>query len=362
MDYEALAREHATPLFLYHPQRVRANHKQLTQALARHFPRWLLAYSMKANSHAPLLKTLAELGTGFDCVSIGELQNALKMGVPPGKLLLTGPCQTREMLELALKQGVKVNCDSLEELELAAQVHKKAAVGLRVALGKPSKVGIEPLHLLSAFKRAKELGLEPIGLSGHPGTQVRELSIYEGFLHRLVRVLSELGHAGFEPEYLDLGGGMPDPFELKEHHLTVEHYWQAAKRALFPHVDLNSTTLVFGVGRVLVADCFDVLARVHYVKESFGRKYAILDAGTNYLNPAGLAKPRFRNVSREEPAAMQEHYTLAGPLPFAGDTLGAYTGVLKAGDLVLIENAGAYTTELAWRMSYGLPKIIEVQD
>jgi diaminopimelate decarboxylase len=360
MDFEGLAREHGTPLFVYHPRRLQHNYKGVAHALSRHFPRWLIAYSMKANAHGPLLRELADLGSGFDCLSRLELEHAFQLNAPPAKVVLTGPCKTRAELELALKRGAKVNADSIEEMELAAQVRPRARIGIRTSLGKPSKLGIEPLHLLAAFKRARELGLDPSGVSGHPGTQVRELTLYEGFLKRLARAVNELGHAGLEFEYLDVGGGLPDPFELKERHLTVEHYVQAAKRALFQQVDFDFTTLVLGCGRVLVADCFEALARVHYVKTSFGRKYALLDVGTNYLNPAGLSKPRFRNLSREEPEASREHYTLAGPLPFAADTLGSYEGVLKPGDLLLIENAGAYTTEFAWKMSYGSPKIVDV--
>lgn len=359
MDYEALAQQHGTPLFIYHPARLEANYRKLTAALARHFPRWLLAYSMKANSYPPLLQRLASLGAGFDCLSLQDLQTGLRLNTAANRMILTGPCKRDEELKLALTHGMKVNCDSIEQVERAAALAKGGRVGMRVALGKPSKIGIEPTHMLSAFRRARELGLEPIGVSGHPGTQVRELTWYDGFLRKFTRTLNELEHAGLDPEYIDLGGGFPDPFEMRERHLTVDHFFQAAKRALFPHVDFDLTTLMFGAGRVLVADCFEVLTRVHYVKHSFGRKYVLLDVGTNYLNPAGLARPRFRNTTRPDPAGEKNHYTLAGPLPFAADTFGGFEGDLRAGDLMLVENAGAYTLEMAWRMSYGAPKVIE---
>jgi diaminopimelate decarboxylase len=49
---------------------------------------------------------------------------------------------------------------------------------------------------------------------------------------------------------------------------------------------------------------------------------------------------------------------LAGPLLFSNDTLGLFQGSLEEGDILKVENVGAYCYSLAWEISYKKPKIV----
>ncbi|MDP7496982.1 MAG: hypothetical protein QGI77_11135, partial [Roseibacillus sp.] len=81
VNLQALAEEHGTPLYVYSAQTFRDNYHRLTQALEgldHH-----IAYAVKANSNLSVLGLLAELGSGFDIVSGGELFRVIKAGGDP---------------------------------------------------------------------------------------------------------------------------------------------------------------------------------------------------------------------------------------------------------------------------------------
>src|SRR5258708_10193132 len=78
---ETLAEKFGTPLYVY-SQRTLTNHFQkLDQALAPldH----LVCFAMKSNSNLAVLRTIADLGGGFDIVSGGELQRVIAAGRGP---------------------------------------------------------------------------------------------------------------------------------------------------------------------------------------------------------------------------------------------------------------------------------------
>ncbi len=75
---------------------------------------------MKSNSNLAQLRTLADLGGGFDIVSEGELRRAMAAGADPGKCVFAGVEKTEQEIEYALRQGVySFNAES-EPYELCA--------------------------------------------------------------------------------------------------------------------------------------------------------------------------------------------------------------------------------------------------
>ena len=115
--------------------------------------------------------------------------------------------------------------------------------------------------------------------------------------------------------------------------------------------------IILEPGRNLVADAFELITRVNVIKEKFGKKYAILNVGINVLSKITLAYYRFEKIKNQD-GDKKEEYILAGPLLFNNDLLGRYFGSLKEGDLIKIENVGAYCNNLAWEISYSKPKVL----
>src|SRR5690606_28701140 len=96
-----------------------------------------VCYALKANSNLAVIKTLADAGAGAEIVSGGELQRALAVGVPPGRIVFAGGAKTRAEMSMALEAGIaQLNVESVPELvtlsEVAASRRHRAPVALRI--------------------------------------------------------------------------------------------------------------------------------------------------------------------------------------------------------------------------------------
>ncbi|KAG2434083.1 hypothetical protein HXX76_007811 [Chlamydomonas incerta] len=85
-------------------------------------PGTLHTFAIKANPVGRLLQILREAGLGAEVASLGELRQALCCGFAPGRVVFDSPIKTRAELAFALRAGVRLNLDNLEELERVARL------------------------------------------------------------------------------------------------------------------------------------------------------------------------------------------------------------------------------------------------
>jgi len=83
-------------------------------------PQTLHTFAVKANPSEGVLRAFARLGIGAEVASLGELEAALAAPFPPGRVVFDSPAKTRRELRRALRAGVRVNLDSLAEIERVA--------------------------------------------------------------------------------------------------------------------------------------------------------------------------------------------------------------------------------------------------
>lgn len=89
------------------------------QALSAAFPaNTLHAVAVKANPVVEILKRIQTLGHGAEVASMGELSLALAAGFTADTIIFDSPVKAQSDLEVALKQNVWINANTLEELEL----------------------------------------------------------------------------------------------------------------------------------------------------------------------------------------------------------------------------------------------------
>ena len=82
IDFQKLARQYGTPLYVYDFDRMRESYRRLKEAFAGH--KSLIAYAVKANSNLSVLRLFGKEGAGADCVSIGEVLRARHAGMDGG--------------------------------------------------------------------------------------------------------------------------------------------------------------------------------------------------------------------------------------------------------------------------------------
>ena len=319
----------------------------------------LILYAVKANSNIAILKLLADLGSGFDIVSGGELTRVLAAGASPATIVFSGVGKSAHEINQALAAGIHCfNVESEPELErlsaLAAAARKIANVSLRVnpdvdakthpyiSTGlRQDKFGVPHESALALYRKARGLpGLHVIGIDCHIGSQLTETAPFVAALERVVALADALISDGFDIEHLDLGGGLGIRYQPEERAPTIEQYVQA----LLARLGGRRVRVMVEPGRSMVGNAGVLLTRVEYMKPTPERCFVIVDAAMNDLLRPALydAWHEIRPVAQRTSAASQL-CQVVGPVCESGDFIGRDRMLTAgAGDLLAVMSAGAY--------------------
>lgn len=292
---EQIAAAHGTPCYVYSRATLERHWHAFDRAFANH-PH-LICYAVKANSNLAVLNILAQLGSGFDIVSQGELERVLQAGGDPGKVLFSGVGKRPEEMQRALEVGIRCfNVESISELERLSQVAsamgRQAPVALRVnpdvdakthpyiSTGlKENKFGIDINLATEAYLRAASLpGLEISGIDCHIGSQLTELAPFLDALDRVLLLADELANNGISIDHLDLGGGLGVRYDDEEPPVPADY-----AQALSDRLENTDYEIFLEPGRAIAANAGILLTRVEYLKPTAEKDFAIIDAAMNDL-------------------------------------------------------------------------------
>jgi diaminopimelate decarboxylase len=215
-----LVRSLGSPLNLVLPQQVVDNAEEFARTIDRHGMRGQVYYAHKANRSAALVRKLAATTARIDVASLAELQRALGSGFAPDRIMTTGP-KTPEFLWLAVRSGVVVNVDTIDELAMVGEIaaaHALAQVTVLVRLSafsdsgttlrsRPSRFGVAGDELDAVFavldKFPQQLRLA--GFAYHLDTIgiPEKARAFDGCLLALEAARSR----GHDPRVVDIGGG-----------------------------------------------------------------------------------------------------------------------------------------------------------
>ncbi len=353
---QQLASEYGTPLYVYSRATLERHWQAFDQALAER-PH-LICYAVKANSSLALLALLARLGSGFDIVSVGELERVLRAGGEPGRVVFSGVGKRGVEIERALEAGIRCfNVESAAELQrlkdIAASHGVTAPVSLRVnpdvdagthpyiSTGlKENKFGIDIETAYQLYREAADRPhLEVIGVDCHIGSQLTSTEPFVDALQRVLALTDRLQNAGIHIRHLDLGGGLG-----VRYHDEQPPEPQQYVRPLLEKLGERPFELLIEPGRAIAANAGILVTRVEYLKHTAAKNFAIVDAAMNDLLRPALyqAWQEIVPVSpRTEGNAVS--YDIVGPVCETGDFLGKDRALnIQSGDLLAVRSAGAY--------------------
>lgn len=353
-----LAARFNTPLYIYSARAIRDRIRAFRDAFAD-MPA-LLCYAVKANPNLAVLRLAAAAGMGADTVSGGEIERALRAGVPPERIVFAGVGKTDAEILLGIRAGIlQFNVESREELEriaaLAAAVGRTVPVAFRVnpdiaapTHGKIStgrrgdKFGIAIDEIPEVVARARALPtVQPVGLHLHIGSQITSPEPLMQAWRRLRDLYGQLVAAGTPLRRLDLGGGFGIRYR-DEQPLAPQAVAQAVRR-VFAGLDVN---LILEPGRAIVAEAGILVTRVIERKQSAGRRFLVVDAGMHTLLRPALydAWHEIVPVDRPQPDEPRFATDVVGPICESSDVLGRdrLLPQLERGALLAVLCAGAY--------------------
>lgn len=362
VDVTALAEHIGTPFYCYSTATLRQHYTRLKDAFAQN--EVTICYSVKANSNLGVIATLADLGSGADVVSEGELRRALLSGIPAEKIVFSGVGKTEAEMTYALNADIaQFNVESRAELEQLSEVATKqgktARISLRVnpdidagthekiSTGKAeNKFGIAWDEAEASYAKAATLpGLEIVGIDIHIGSQITELTPFRNAFTKVADLLEKLTDAGHNIATLDLGGGLGIPYGPEDAPPpSPENYAN-----LIDEIFGDSGCRIFlEPGRLIAGNAGILVTSVIRTKKGEAKNFIIVDAAmTELMRPTLYGayhdiQPVITNGN------VQDVWDVVGPVCETGDFLGSERSLPEPqkGDLLAIFTCGAYGASL----------------
>jgi diaminopimelate decarboxylase len=358
---DELAARYGTPLYVYSRTHLRTQYRELAAAMGAVKP--LICYSMKANSNGAVLRTLIAEGAGVDIVSGGELYRALRAGAEPSKIVFAGVGKTREEIEFAIQKDilfftVESEPEAQRISECAQALGRPARIAFRVnpdvdpqthkyiSTGKKeNKFGLDLERTAQAYAHAAGLpGLEIAGVHMHIGSQILTTEPYSAALGKTRALIETLRHRHPTLRYLDIGGGLGIDYKKDQTPLLPQTF----AAAVMPFLKDVGLQVVMEPGRSLVGNGGVLLCRVQYLKDSFFKKFVVVDAAMNDLIRPSLYQAHHEVLPVRE-GTRHVMGDLVGPVCESGDFIAQDRELPAAheGDLLAIRSAGAYGFAMA---------------
>ncbi len=357
INFQELSKKYDTPLYVYDFNEITKNYNTLKDAFKAR--KSMLCYAVKANSNLSVLKHLATLGSGCDCVSIGEVKRALIAGVEKYKIIFSGVGKKDIEIQEALQKDIlMLNLESEEEMyrveEIAKQLNMIARISIRVnpnidpkthpyiSTGlSENKFGVDIESAKKMYLYAnKSAFLNPIGIHFHIGSQITQTAPFKEASIVISNLLRSLKAANIDIKFFDVGGGIGIKYKDEK---TISLYEYAQN--IFEALGNQDVTVLCEPGRYLVGNCGYLVTKVLYEKKNEKKRFVIVDAAMNDLLRPSLygAYHNFKllsdNQNKEKSLA-----DIVGPICESGDFLAKdiYMKQTKHDDIIVFEGAGAY--------------------
>lgn len=367
-----IAEKFGTPCYVYSQSALTKAYQEFDAAFASRDH--LICFAVKANSNIAILNLFAQLGSGFDIVSGGELQRVIKAGGDPGKTVFSGVGKSMHEMRMALDANILCfNVESESELislnQIAKEMDKIAPVSLRInpdvdakthpyiSTGlKENKFGIPASEAERIYQSAHLYqNIRFIGLDCHIGSQLTELEPFIQASKKMLSLLDTLQSKNLEIEHLDLGGGLGIRY-TNEILPSIRDYISM----LCASTHQAKQRLLIEPGRSLVGNAGILLTRIEYLKHTPVRNFAIVDAAMNDLMRPTLYDAYHEILPVKKNSGEINDYQIVGPVCETGDFLGHDRKIgLISGDFLAIMSAGAYGMSMSSNYN-SRPRVAEI--
>lgn len=365
--------QHGSPCYIYSRATLERHWNAFDKAFGEQAH--LICYAVKANSNIAILNLLARLGSGFDIVSLGELERVIAAGGDPKKIVFSGVGKREDEILAALKTGIRCfNVEVSGELDriniLAEQLGVIAPVSFRVnpdvdakthpyiSTGlKENKFGIDIDQALSEYRRAAAMpNVEIVGIDCHIGSQLTETRPFLDALDRVLELVNALEAEGIHLHHIDLGGGLGICYKDEQPPEPAEYI-----EAILARLGNQHYEILLEPGRAIVGNAGILVTQVEYLKTTPHKNFAIVDAAMNDLVRPSLysAWQEIIPVTKRSDATEQQ-WDIVGPVCETGDFLGKDRALkINQGDLLAIRSSGAYGFSMSSNYN-SRPRVAEI--
>ncbi|CEI58867.1 diaminopimelate decarboxylase [Candidatus Portiera aleyrodidarum] len=365
INFLKIAKIFGTPCYVYSKKKLIKyfNYYKSQLSLINH-PN-LICYALKANSNIAIINILSKIGSGFDIVSIGELEKVLTAGGDPKKIVYSGVAKKKQEIKRALKVGIKCfNVESFQEMDrlnlIAIKLKNKANISIRInpnvdakthpyiSTGlKTNKFGIAIDKAEEAYIYAKSLkNIKILGIDFHIGSQILKINPFLEALDNIILLIKKLYKKKIKLNILDLGGGLGINYKkIKLYKYLIKKYFSTICEIIFANI--HNIEIILEPGRSILANTGVLLTKIEIIKKINFKNFAIVDAGMNdFIRPAFYNA--WHNIKVVDLNKVKYYknlfYDIVGPICESSDFLGKkrYLNKLSQKDLLVIHSVGAY--------------------
>jgi ornithine decarboxylase len=317
-------------------------------------------YAVKCNPDPSVLRRLADCGCAFEIASRAELDILDGLGIDPRSVLFSNPVKRIQDIRSAHDLGLwRYSFDSAEELRKIAQTAPGSAVYVRLTTSPHSssvrsegKFGIDEREAVALLRSARDMGLQPFGITFHVGSQMTNPQAWTLPIQQCAEIMHVLQRDGIHLSMVDVGGGFPVAYDMPVPPFALFGEVIALTTKLFPY----PVEIVAEPGRAMVAESGVLVATVIGTARRHGQKWVHLDVGAfnGMMESLETANAMRFPVRDSLNSTEKEVCHLTGPSCDAQDTIlydVALSRDLSTGDRVFLGNAGSYTTSYASRFN-----------
>ena len=378
-----LIKKYGTPLYVYDLDIIKQQYECLRQAIPK---KVTIFYAIKANPNPKICSFMRSLGAGAEIASAGELYIALKSGFQGKDIIYNGPGKTDEEIQYAIENDVHlINVEALDELQRintwAHTAQRMTKVCLRInplqainqakmqTGGGSQKFGIDEEIIETLIETALDLEwLELVGIHVYIGSQILDHTVLLEQISYTLNIACRLTQH-FPLKYLNFGGGLGVPYDDNDPIFDVKAFGIGLTNLIntvSQKYDLSHTQFILEPGRFLVSESGIFLTKIISIKESRGKKYAIIDGGINHAFLPIRMNRHYPTVIANKMGQKNEHMmTLAGPLCTSLDIFTTEVALppVALNDIISIFNSGAYgfSASMLYFLSAPMPAEIMIQ-
>ena len=356
IDFKELAKEHGTPLYVYDFDYMAAQYAELKEAFRGR--KSIIAYAVKANSNLSVIRHFAKMGSGADCVSIGEVRRAFLAGIPAYKIIFSGVGKSDAEIREAIERDILyINVESEAELGRVELIAKELGCAARISIRvnpnidpkthpyistglHDNKFGVDLESAKRMYIKANNSeNLDPVGIHFHIGSQLTELDPIREAAEIVADLVRSLDAIDIELKFFDVGGGLGIKYDDE---ITIKPYDYA--QAILGTLKGLDMTILCEPGRFLTANAGYFVTKVLYEKQNGEKKFVVVDGAMN-----DLLRPSLYNAYHEIEAITENQdetrkVDIVGPVCESGDFFAKDYPLppLNHNDLLVIKSAGAY--------------------
>ncbi|MBN1688788.1 MAG: type III PLP-dependent enzyme [Candidatus Omnitrophica bacterium] len=347
----SLLKKHTTPFMIIRESVLKKQYERFRKCLPEVTP----YYAIKANPHPKIIKTFIKLGASFDVASAAEMKQVLRLGASPSKIIFANTIKRVEDIITARKRRVRLmTFDNEPELYKLSEHYPGAHVLVRIKVENQGsmvelslKFGADPENAFVLLRKAKSLGLVPMGVSFHVGSQSKNVENYLQALEISAKIFEEAEENGMPLKVMDIGGGFPIQHFDSEIGVNFERMAAQIRKQMKLLFD-RRVRFIAEPGRFLVGPSGILVTQVIGRTFRNNKNYYYLNDGI-YQDFSGMVfdhcKYEFKTFRRGQKFLS----TLAGPTCDSFDTLSVNEEIpeLYLNDVVFVKNIGAYSSASA---------------